>query len=90
MTSTISTVKGASLKTWSGSSRAAFRSAQAFAGQSVLFDEVDDFRQADGRDDHPTSGCGGLIDEVSGCDGQTRVIEEIPEGSMRIRDACDH
>ncbi len=44
--------------------------------QTILFDEVDDFSQADRGNDDLTPGCGGPIDEVAGRDGQMRIIVE--------------
>gem|GEM_PF-2598178 len=38
-------------------------------GQPVLFDEIDDFSQADRRDGDLTSGCGSIVYEVSGRNG---------------------
>lgn len=87
MASTISAVKDASLKTWCESG---FQVGVGVSRQPVLFDEIDDFGQADGRDDHPHARCGGLVDEVAGGNGQVCIIEKIPKGGMRIGDAGDH
>jgi hypothetical protein len=59
-------------------------------GNPFLFDQVNDFRQADGGDGNLVSSRRSLIDEIARRNGQSRIIVEVPERGVSIRDAGDH
>ena len=58
--------------------------------EAPLFDKVDQLGEADRRDRNFTSRSDGLFNEVSRNSGETRVIEQIPNGSVRIGDGSNH
>jgi len=66
-----------------------FKVGVGVGGQPLLFDEIDNFSQADRRDGDLTSGCGGIVDELSSRNGQPAIIEKLPKGGVRVCDGGD-